>query len=285
MNNQDVAKMVFDRIGGLLDGDLKWDNGRTDYFFPMNPVSRSVYHGSNAFSLGLLSSFIGYKKPHFMTFNQARGKGGHIIKGEKAFPVVFWKMLKFEREGKSDKLVPMMRYYQVFNLDQIEGLPEDFYTVKESDAQILQAPEVMVKEYIARESLDVVETFGPPYYSPGKDNIGMPPITSFTTATKYYESYFHEMVHSTAAMTRLNRELDPHHTQGYSKEELIAEYGAAILAAKTGSIDGYQNLAAYIKHWYGKIGDNPVDLVSAAGKASRAVDYITGEANEHEEAA
>lgn len=274
MNNQDISQMVFEKIGDLLDNVGKWDNGRVDCFYPMNASTHTAYHGSNIFTLGMLTMMSDFKRPHFMTFNQAKSHDGQVIKGSKGFPVVFWKQ-RVIKDGDDEKIIPMLRYFTVFNIDQISGLHESFYQVKESDAQIEAAPQMIVERFFEEtDGIGLKPTFGSPYYSPPKDEIGMPEITFFTTSERYYESFFHEMVHSTGHETRLDRNLQDRGKESYAKEELIAEYGAAMLMSKTGSAEGFENLAAYLKHWWHVIGENPKDLLSAAGKATKAVDYI-----------
>jgi antirestriction protein ArdC len=58
----------------------------------------------NVFLLNSMS----YTSPYWLTFKQAQELGGNVRKGEKACPVVFWKWLEVEKDGKADK-VPMLR--------------------------------------------------------------------------------------------------------------------------------------------------------------------------------
>lgn len=277
-----IAKMVYDEIGKLLETpDLKWDNGRLFSFHPHNPVSRSSYHGINLMMLGL-ASMVNKWNPSFMTFNQARALGASVMKGAKSLPVVFWKMNSFKDKQDPDKskTIPLLRYYRVFNVAQIEGLPEKYATPPENSALTkIPEAEAVATDYLEKNAIDVVETFGSPHYSPSNDTIGMPPLAHYKTSARYYESLFHEMIHSTGHESRLKRftASNAHFGTGeYSREELVAEFGAAILLSHTGSIEGFRNLAAYIKGWWKKAGEQVKDLIVASGKGEKAVNYILG---------
>jgi antirestriction protein ArdC len=63
----------------------------------------------------------------------------------------------------------------------------------------------------------------------------------------------------------------------YSEEELVAEMGAAMLCGLA-RIDSkvIENQASYIENWLKRLKDDPKLLVSAAGQAQKASDYIVG---------
>lgn len=69
----------------------------------------------------------GFSSPMFMTFNQARKLGGNVRKGEKASLSLFYSTLEVEEEGRADtKMIPYAKQNNVFNVDQIDGLPDGF---------------------------------------------------------------------------------------------------------------------------------------------------------------
>ena len=276
MAKPDIAQIVFEQIEKNLDNPGVWDNGRVNTFKPYNPVSNKPYRGINILNLGLASMANNWEFPHFMTFKQAKGLGASVKKGEKSNSVVFWKFISFQDKKDPDKTVntPLLKQYRVFNIAQIEGLPKKYTELETGEAEKLVVPEELVTKYLDREGLDIVKTFSSPYYSPVKDVIGMPPLEDFKTSTRYYENLFHEMIHSTGHTSRLNR-LDSTGGAGeYSREELVAEFGAAFLLGETGADEGFRNLAAYLKAWWKRIGENPKDLVVAAGRAQKASEYV-----------
>lgn len=275
MNTNDVADKVLTSIEGIIHGDLKWDSGRLNCFQAQNPVSKSLYHGWNVFVLGMHGMANGYENPKYMTYRQAASIGGQVRKGEKSVEVIFWKMLVDKRSKEKDKFIPMLKTYNVFNVSQIDGLPPEMTEIQEGDAQEMALPQTLVDTYLDREGLDVVTTHGTPFYSPMQDHIGMPPLADYASSARYYETIFHEIIHSTGHDSRLKRGLNTDHGAGeYAREELIAEFGSAMLLMQTGSLDGFENLAAYIKSWWTRIKKDPKDLIVAAGKASRAVEYV-----------
>ena len=106
-------------------------------------------------------------------------------------------------------------------------------------------------------------------------------MEQFTSTAAYYSTAFHELTHSTGNEKRLNR---LNHavcfgTEDYSKEELIAEIGAAALVNHAGletSLSLRSN-AAHIQNWLGVLRGDKRFIVSAAGKAGKAVRLIPGE--------
>jgi antirestriction protein ArdC len=94
-------------------------------------------------------------------------------------------------------------------------------------------------------------------------------------------------VHSTGHQSRLARTFGDHFgSEFYSKEELIAEMGAAFLSALAGVAAEHteRNTTAYIQNWIAKLEEDNRLIVQAAGKAQRAVDYILGDPMEGEAA-
>ena len=226
-----------------------------------------------------------FESPDFLTFKQANDKGGHIRKGEKGFPVIYCNTTSSTKEDMETGEVKtesfsFLRYYTVFNVAQTEGIdipvPEGV-TVKEfhplEDCEAIRkgyrgAPEIIHKEQRA-------------YYSPFMDIINMPKPGSFTSEETYYAALFHEMTHSTGHVNRLKREgiYEPHSFGDavYSKEELIAEMGAAFLCAHANIAPVIlQNSASYIAGWLTKLRSDKKLVIQAAAAAQRATDHIMG---------
>jgi antirestriction protein ArdC len=284
-----VLEQIQKQLAAIESGEMVWDNGRTNAFRPYNPVSKAAYRGINVFNLGLATLANGWAHPHFMTYNQAAGLGAWVKKGAKSEVAVFWKMNRFNDKKDQNKIVtiPLLRFYRVFNIADIENLPEQYAKPATGPAELLSEPEAVVTAFLKRENVDIVPTFASPYYSAIKDVIGMPPLADYKTSSRYYESLMHEMVHATGHKSRLNRFTEENFIRGeaYSREELIAEFGSAMLLVQTGTLEGYKNLAAYIKSWWSVTGNNPKELIVAAGKADKAVAYVNEGKASLEEAA
>jgi len=224
---------------------------------------------------------LGFSSPYWLTFKQCKAKGGSIKAGSKATPVILWKFLEEEdSETGETESVPMLRYYKVFNVDQCEGieapLDENAETI---DFQPIEEAEKILSGY--KGSPEVRHAEARAYYQPASDKINMPKPEIFSSEEEYYSTLFHELTHSTGHETRLNRktltDLCPFGSTNYSKEELIAEMGAAFLCGHAGiknkTID---NSAAYIREWVRKFKDKPKMVVTAAAQAQKAADLILG---------
>ena len=118
------------------------------------------------------------------------------------------------------------------------------------------------------------------FYRPATDSITLPHMAQFTATAEYYSAAFHELTHSTGHSKRLNR-LDKtafFGSEAYSKEELIAEIGASALVNAAGleTAHSLRNSAAYIQNWLKALRDDKRFIVSASGKAEKAVNLILG---------
>jgi antirestriction protein ArdC len=271
-----VYAIITDRVIGLLEGGVCPWRQPWKAIPPQNAGSGREYHGINAFLLGSLR----FPTAQFLTFNQAKELGGNVRRGEHGFPCVYWKMLDLEEKDGARKTVPLLRYYTVFNVAQCEGL------------EGVQAP--AVREPVPAER--IIETYlaGPmvehkgdrAFYSPGPDRVTMPPRETFESDAAYWTVLYHELVHSTGHKSRLARFDAPDQFQfssaSYSREELVAEMGAAFLAAEAGISSDLGNSAAYLAGWLRALKAPKGErlIVEAAGKASRAADLIRGRREE-----
>ena len=163
-SNKEIAGYVVEQIEKLLDQPLSWSNGRKDFSFPHNPVSGTSYKGINVFSLAVDTLAHGYKSSRYMTYNQANKLGGQVRAGEKSRIIVFWKMLRTTDKDNHDKqkLIPLLRYYRVFNVDQIDGLPEKYQAPEFEDMETLQASEDLAASFFSREKVTLHEVNGTP---------------------------------------------------------------------------------------------------------------------------
>ncbi len=119
------------------------------------------------------------------------------------------------------------------------------------------------------------------WYRPSTDTVGMPNRDTFHTSEGFYSTLYHELVHSTGHEKRVGRaEIQTHNAFGsedYSKEELVAEMGAAMLCGMSGIEKlTLANSAAYIATWLKRLKDDSRLIISAASQAQKAADYILG---------
>jgi len=231
----------------------------------------------------LLNQMLLGRAGEYATFKQVQQEGGWVRKGEKASMVVFWKWIDKEDEETGEvKQVPFLRYYNVFHIDQCEGLEAKHSKPLPNSANADEAAEAIIADYVKREGVTIEHQQGDrAFYRPSTDTITLPMMSQFKETAEYYSTAFHEMTHSTGHPNRLNR-LDAtayFGSDAYSKEELVAEIGAAALVNHAGleTDKSFRNNAAYLQNWLQVLKNDKRFIVSAAGKADKAVALILGE--------
>ena len=235
----------------------------------------------------LLNQMLLGRPGEYVTFNQCQQAGGRIKKGAKSQMVVFWKWIEQEDEETGEKKeVPFLRYFNVFHIDQCEGLTAKYVQPLPELSENLPETKVaedVIYEYLNREGVKLAHEQGDKaFYRPSTDEIVLPIRKQFTSAAEYFSTAFHELVHSTGHKSRLDRleKTAFFGTEAYSKEELIAEIGAAALVNHSGLETAHtlKNSAAYIQNWLTVLKNDKRFIVSAAGKAEKAVHLILGTA-------
>src|ERR1700681_1075073 len=247
---------------------------------PCNLVSGKEYRGINPF---LLASQ-GYGSRYWLTFNQAGKLDGQVRKGEKSSIVTFWNIGEEktvrDADGNTRKSKPfLLRYYRVFNVEQTEGIADKLglgnatprvASIEQCEAIVKRMPNPPAIQQDARA-----------WYRPSTDTVGMPSKSLFNSPEEYYSTLFHELTHSTGHASRVGRDgieqLNTFGSESYSKEELIAEMGAAMLCGVAGiERKTLSNSAAYLKSWIDVLKSDSRMVVSAASQAQKAADYIQG---------
>ncbi|MFC1654386.1 ArdC family protein [Myxococcota bacterium] len=303
-----MYQVITTKIVELLEkGTVPWKKPWTN-----GPAAKSYrgyeYRGINRMLLSTIASLDGLKGC-WITFNQAKKAGGKVKKGAKGIPVVFWKWIhpkkrsSDEEQGpldhsntagsrrkKDDRLIPLCRYYTVFSICQTEGVEEPSWLSKvEAPRNSFEAVKAAEEIWDGYQDAPVLTHSGDQAaYFPSKDTILMPQKEQFRSPEDYYSTMFHEMTHSTGHDSRLDRfkscEHVPFGSDSYSREELVAEMGAAFLAGEAG-INSYlilQNSAAYLQSWIRVLKAEPRMAVIAAAQAQKSCDYILGRKYEYE---
>jgi antirestriction protein ArdC len=294
MQNQYVyermTKLVIEQLKkGVVPWRKPW---RAEAGPPKNLVSKREYRGVNLMVLSLL----GYQSPYFLSINQANKLGGKVRRGEHGCPVVFWKWPEKEDDVRVDdehtesdsskkgtpnpSTKPMLRVYHVFNVAQCEGVRMPGNTETEPKRKldpVLQAETIAL---CMPDKPTVRYGFKQAAYNPKKDSVQMPDKDTFCTSEAYYCTLFHELVHSTGHARRLNRKgllSSKFGSETYSREELIAEMGACFLCGHAGIDDAViESSAGYINGWLERLKSDQRLVVSAAGAAQKAADFILG---------
>jgi len=273
----DVFQIITERIVTQLEsGTVPWRKPWSARNQPQNLVSRREYRGVNVFLLGSQP----FESPYWLTFKQAQELKGHVRKGEHATPVVFWRWIEKEddKAGKAAK-IPLLRYYSLFNALQCD-LPAG--TVPEAEPAPAAVDPIAVCEGVveAMPQRPAIRHGGDSaFYMPATDSVTLPHRNRFSWSAEYYSTLFHELVHATGHPSRLNRpsiaELSPFGSATYSKEELVAEMGAAFLCGHC-QIEQttLSNSAAYIAGWLKRLQNDHRLVVHAAAAGQKAADFI-----------
>src|ERR1700722_3612215 len=133
MKAQDSYDALTARIVAQLeDGVAPWvrpwsTTGVSDR--PTNYATRKTYNGSNILALWMTQAAFGYPTADFLTFVQAKELGANVRKGEHGTPIVFAGPRVYERENEQGEKETVrggtiLRGYTVFNVAQVDGLPE-----------------------------------------------------------------------------------------------------------------------------------------------------------------
>ena len=270
------SDMIIERMEQMKGSDWKkgWIGGASGFAgLPQNVGGRN-YSGSNSLFLQLHTAASGYQLPVYLTFNQAHNLKAHVLKGEKAFPVVYWDVIVKDKNGarvssdedrgmiaderKEMDVIPFVKAFPVYNVAQTnlaEVQPERMQKLLDK----FKVPELRDTEGMyVHEALDrMVQTQGwlcpiqadqrvdGAYYSLSQDKVVLPMKAQFNTGTtpeeiyrdgmEYYSTMLHEMTHSTMAPQRLNREGGSKFGDPkYAKEELVAELTAAMISHSMG---------------------------------------------------
>src|SRR5262245_37661771 len=218
---------------------------------PHNAATGRPYSGCNVVLLWMTAHR--WSAPRFLTFRQAVELGGNVRRGEHGTKVYFVKQLEVREkaaDGTEDtRLVPMLREYTVFNVEQCENLPERIINPTGRAPRNQDARDAVVDEFLRATKADIREGAGEAYYAPGSDFVSMPAFEAFQSRDKFYATAFHELGHWTGHTSRLNREFGKRFgDRAYAAEELVAELCSAFLCAEF-SIDGDVRHAGYIAHW------------------------------------
>jgi antirestriction protein ArdC len=248
---------------------------------PQNAVTNRPYSGCNVILLWLARNR-GWPTPRFLTFRQALEAGGNVRRGEHGTKVYFVKQLRV-RESDADpndegdeKIVPMMREYSVFNIAQCENLPDGIVNGKAARLRNPDTRDEIADQFLRSTGADIREGQGEAYYSPGADFISLPRFEAFKSADHFYGVAFHELTHWTGHKSRLDRDLKHRFGErAYAAEELVAELGAAFLAAEF-SFDGDVRNAGYIATWIELLKADKRAFFTACNKASKAAGYLRG---------
>ncbi|MBY3179782.1 DUF1738 domain-containing protein [Rhizobium leguminosarum] len=241
-----------------------------------------AYSGMNVLLLWSEGMARGFTSPMWMTFNQALELGAAVRKGETGSTVVFAsRFTKSETDGSGnevDREFPFLKAYSVFNVEQIDGLPDHFH---HRPVPVLDRVErIENADRFFRNTGAVIRHGGSQaYYSPVTDHIQMPPFETFRDAASYVATLSHEATHWTASPRRVGRDLSRYakDKSERAREELNAELGSCFLCADLGiapEMEPRPEHASYLASWLKVLSDDKGAIFQAAAHAQRAVTFL-----------
>lgn len=270
---KDVYESITNHILASVDAAGQWKpcwHGMTSPR-PTNAISGHRYQGVNILTCWVAQMVHDYPTQAWASYRQWHAAGAQVKKGEKGTPILFYKQLSSEDPDEDGRIFARSSY--VFNAAQVEGWtqPDDVHPINE--AMRIHTIEEWVQA-VRFEAAIAESDEGRAYYRPSTDQIVMPRFTRFVDAEHYYAVLFHELTHWTGAKHRLDREFRREKSE-YAKEELVAELGAAFLAADFGIVASTRDdHTSYIANWLKALKDDKRLIVRAASLASKAADYL-----------
>ena len=298
---QTPAQRVTTQISALLERGVRpwirpWDDTvPTDALVLPLRSCGTPYRGMNVIALWAATLESGFKSRHWFTFKQALAQGACVRKGERGSYVVYYTELtgKAGDQPSPDEVGEtrrILRGYTVFNADQIDGLPLDFYAKPKAELvpmspTIKSDEEDRLSALFARIPVTIRYGGNRAFYYKAADTIQMPPRETFLNGSQYWSTLAHELAHWTRHPNRLDRDFGHLRTSGarfgdaaYALEELVAELASAFIGAHIGlPADHIEDHASYIGGWLKALGDNPSAFLTAASKAQAAADWVLGE--------
>jgi antirestriction protein ArdC len=175
-----------------------------------------------------------------------------------------------------ERKIPFLKGHTVFNVEQIDGLPDHYYA--QPAPRFDPITRIEHAEFFFRATgADIRYGGGRAFYSPSQDFIRMPPFEAFRDAESHYSTLAHETVHWTRHPTRLDRDFGRKRfgDEGYAIEELVAELGAAFLCASLElTLEPREEHASYIQNWLTVLRNDKRAIFQAAAHAQRAADFL-----------
>jgi antirestriction protein ArdC len=284
---------VYEKITAQIVTEL--EKGVRPWFKPWNAehaagrITRPLrsnnipYRGINVLMLWSEAMTKGFSAPIWMTFKQALELNACVKKGEKGSLVVYAsKVTRTEIDGDSgnevERDIPFMKGYTVFNVEQVEGLPEQYYA--KAEPRLDAVPRIdRAESFFAATGASIQHGGSQAFYTMAQDRVQMPPFETFRDAESYYATLAHEMTHWTRHPKRLERDFGRKRwgDEGYAMEELVAELGSAFLSADLDlTPEPREDHASYIANWLKVLKDDKRAIFSAAAHAQRATDYLNG---------
>lgn len=249
---------------------------------PRNGLSQRAYSGINTTLLQVEACQHGYDDNRWFTFNQANMAGAKVRRGERSTAVYFFKLLQPQGENEHNdssgenrdarRAIPFLTQFRVFNAAQLEGIAP----MLDGQPQEL-APIPALDGLLAIHQPVILHGGSKAYYSSSRDLIQLPSRQAFADAEAYVATVCHELGHWTGAPHRLDRKFGSPGSPDYAREELRAEWAAAMLSARIGVPYQVPQHASYLAAWRDVLKADRFEVIRAARDAQLIADYLIDE--------
>jgi antirestriction protein ArdC len=272
-----TARIVADLEKGVRPWQQPWKGGNVSLPVRANGIR---YRGINILLLWIEAVTKGYASPVWLTYEQAKAEGGHVRRGERGTMIVFGTSRNIsetnDKGEQTERKIPVLRHYTVFNVEQVEELPSERYPQLPQPSAGLTRIE-QADAFVRATGAAIKHGGTSAHYTLSSDRIQMPPFERFDDKEAYYATLLHELTHWTRHKSRLARDFGQKKRgdHGYATEELVAELGAAFLCAELEITPAIrEDHAAYLSHWLQCMKDDNRAIFRAAAHAQKAADFL-----------
>lgn len=280
---EEITKRIVTAIeSGVMPWRRPWRTSKNSGR-PANVSSKRPYTGVNPLLLEIAAMQHGFQSRWWGTYQCWRQMGccvkkrpDNVKQGEWGATILFCKALKksAEDEDTGDERQEsffVLRYYTVFNADQVAGA-ERFQVTEEQPGVGIVAPDFTpAEELIVATEADIRHGGERAFYSPVGDYIQMPHRERFESSGAYFETLLHETCHWSERRQNLDRQ-----QLGYAMLELVAEIGSCFVASEIGIPhgEGMENHASYVKSWLDAMKGDASYVFKASRMASATTDFL-----------
>jgi antirestriction protein ArdC len=277
--SQKVIENITSKLLSAMENPTEWKKTWKNIRWHYNACSGKEYQWINSFILASTD----YKSKVWMTYKQAIELWGQVRKGEKSQTIAYYSTFTTKDKDDEDKTGFVLKQYFVFNIDQVDWINmgkvkkpiEETETIQENKQ--IETMEKIKDNYIEMEKITIdYNSSWRCFYRPSSHYIAMVNINQFENSEAYYQTLFHELVHSTGKTLKRKQEKEEYWKgEKYAIEELVAEFGSCFALAGNIGID-IQNSSAYLAGRAKQIKEErkEKEIVWAISRAKKAVDYI-----------
>ena len=255
----------------MVRGVLPWRQIPPEAGRPLKHTGEA-FGGAGVLAQWSVANAKGFGRPTWMTFSAIQERGGRLLDGAVAATVFhnFTRPATVVSPVTGDSVtsaVEAWRPYAVFNVEEVEGLPQHLYRrYREIMPASHHSPDQGLDVFVQTLGADIrLEERGGAAFRGVGDGAG--------------QAVARDLVRWSGHPARMNRRVEDEAVDGgksRAREELVAEIGTAFLAADLG-VPLHRGGGAgevMVEGWRGLLKDDEMAIFRACRDASRAVDWL-----------